>query len=77
MLVGVAIEEVEAAHGPEEEIRSAALAADGKTVRLDLPDMQPVHMLRVRCRIRAADRSRISLDMYLTIHKIADTARAR
>ena len=54
------------------EIRSAALAADGKTVRLDLPDMKPVHTLRVRCRIRAADRSRVSLDTYLTIHKMAD-----
>ena len=38
----------------------------------DFPDMKPVHMLRIRCRILAADRSRVSLDMYLTIDKLAD-----
>ena len=53
------------------EIKSARLAADGKTVFLEIPDMRPVHMLRIRCRIRAADRARISLDIYSTIHRLA------
>lgn len=55
------------------EIKSATLAADGKTVFLEIPDMRPVHMLRIRCRIRAADRSRISLDIYSTIHRLASS----
>ena len=52
------------------EIKSAKLSADGKTVSLGIPGMKPVHMLRVRCRIRAADRARVSLDVYYTIHKL-------
>ena len=53
------------------EIKSVRLSADGKTVFLEIPDMRPVHMLRIRCRIRAADRSRVSLDIYSTIHRLA------
>lgn len=53
------------------EISSATLATDGKTVLLEIPDMKPVHMLRVRCRIRAADGARVSLDMYFTVHRLA------
>jgi hypothetical protein len=52
------------------EIKSAAVSADGRRVTLEIPGMRPVMQMLVRVRIKAADGSAVSQDVYHTIHRV-------
>lgn len=52
-------------------IKSAKLLADKQTVLLEIPDIRPVHQMKIKLRISAADGSAISQEIYGTIHRLA------
>ena len=54
------------------EVSSAKLSADGKTVTLEIPGLKPVMQMGVKVRVRSADAAPVSLDVYLTIHKVPE-----
>lgn len=54
----------------EVKLKSARLSEDGKTVELEIPGIRPVMQLLIRMRLRAADGSRISADLYATINHV-------
>jgi hypothetical protein len=55
------------------EIAGAELREDRRTVLLRIPGMAPVDMLRIRCRIRAADGAQVSLDIYNSVRQLAES----
>jgi glucose/arabinose dehydrogenase len=52
------------------DIRSVRLSADGRKVSLEIPGMRPVMQMLVRYRLRAADNSPVTQDLWLTIHRV-------
>jgi glucose/arabinose dehydrogenase len=52
------------------EVASAKLSSDGKTVTLELPGLRPVMQMGIKVRVRSADAAQVSLELYLTIHKV-------
>lgn len=52
------------------DIRSAKLAPDGKTIQLEIPGLKPVDVMTVRIKIKAADGTRINLELVNTINKV-------
>ncbi|HZE98954.1 MAG TPA: DUF6797 domain-containing protein [Planctomycetota bacterium] len=52
------------------EVKSAKLSADGKTVTLEIPGLKPVMQMGIKARVRSADGAPVSLDVFLTIHKV-------
>jgi len=51
-------------------VKSAKLSADGKTVTLEIPGLKPVMQMGIKARVRSADGAPVSLDVFLTIHKV-------
>jgi hypothetical protein len=49
----------------------AALSADGRTVRLDLPDLAPTWCMEVKYRLRGTDGRLIAGTIHNTIHELA------
>ncbi len=54
------------------EITAATLAQDGKTVTLDVPDIQPTWCMEIRYRIRGDDGRKIDSMIHNTIHNLGD-----
>ena len=52
------------------EIKSAVVSPDGKTVTLEIPGLKPVMQMMIRFKIRAADKTAISQEVWHTIHKV-------
>jgi hypothetical protein len=52
------------------EVKSAKLAADGKTVRLEIPELKPVMQMGIKVRLRSADGAAVALEVYGTINKV-------
>jgi hypothetical protein len=48
----------------------ATLSADGTTVELMTPDVQPVHQLRIQLDLRTADGKAVKQTVYATIHAV-------
>ncbi len=55
-------------------IESVRVSEDGRSVFLAIPDMKPCMQMRIRYRLRGADGSRISQDIYNTVHALGDPA---
>lgn len=53
-------------------IKSVRLLADKKSVFLEIPGIQPVHQMKTKVKINAADGSPISQDIYNTIHRLGN-----
>lgn len=53
-------------------IKSVKLLADKKTIFLEIPDIQPVHQMKIKIKINAADGFPISQDIYNTIHRLGN-----
>ncbi len=51
------------------EIKSARLAADKRTVLLEIPDLLPAMQTRVKLSLKGADGAAIAHEIYSTIHK--------
>ena len=49
-------------------VSKATLAADGKTVRLDLPDLAPTWGMEIRYRVKGADGRAVAGVIHNTIH---------
>ncbi|MEZ6135368.1 MAG: DUF6797 domain-containing protein [Pirellulaceae bacterium] len=56
----------------ELSIASAELAADGKTIDLKIPDIQPTWCMSIEYKIRAANGQAIAGTIHNTIHRLAD-----
>ena len=54
----------------EVEILAAELSADGKTVFLEIEDIQPVMQMKINLNIKAADGSPVKLVIHNTINKL-------
>jgi hypothetical protein len=52
------------------EIKSAKVSADGKTVTLEIPGLKPVQQMMIRFKIKAADQTPISQEVWHTIHRV-------
>lgn len=52
------------------EIRAVHLASDGKTVFLEIPEIQPVMQMRVAYILRSADGKELRHQIYNTIHRV-------
>jgi len=52
------------------DIKKAELLEDGKTVRLSIPDLRPVHMMEIQYKIKAADGQVIVGKIDNTLHSI-------
>ncbi len=52
------------------EIKSVKVSEDRKTVTLEIPDLKPVMQMLVRVRVKAADGSPVSMDLFHTIHRV-------
>ena len=52
------------------EIVSAKLSADGKTVSLEMPKIQPVTNMIIKWRLKSADGAPMSQEIYNTINKV-------
>jgi hypothetical protein len=52
------------------EITSVTLSADGKTVFLEMPKIQPVMQMKLKYKINAADGTTVQQDFYGTINKL-------
>jgi hypothetical protein len=51
-------------------ISNAELLDDGKTVRLSIPDLKPVHMMEIQYKIKAADGQAIVGEIHNTLHSV-------
>jgi len=52
------------------EITAAKLSADGRSVRLTIPGLKPVHQMLLRVRAAGADGSPVKVDLYLTLNRV-------
>jgi hypothetical protein len=52
------------------EIESARLAADKKTVLLEIPGLRPVNQMKIKLSLKAADGTAINQEIYNTIHRL-------
>lgn len=53
-------------------VKSATLSADGMTVTLEIPGLQPVMQMKIKLRLTAADGSKVSFDIANSIHAVGD-----
>lgn len=53
-------------------VKSAAVSKDGRSVFLEIEDMQPCMQMLIRYRLSGADGAKISQEIYNTIHKLGD-----
>jgi len=51
------------------QVKSAKLLADGKTVFVEVPDIQPVHQMEIRIDLEATDGGVINTTIWNTVHK--------
>jgi hypothetical protein len=51
------------------EVKSARLGRDGKTVFLELSNIQPCDQLRIKATLKAADGTELTPELHATIHK--------
>ncbi|NOX53709.1 MAG: c-type cytochrome, partial [Planctomycetes bacterium] len=58
------------------EVRSATLEPDGRTVFLEISDLQPVMQLQISYTLRAADGAAIQQDLYSTINVLGPLYRS-
>ncbi|MEY2408433.1 MAG: hypothetical protein QOF48_1103, partial [Verrucomicrobiota bacterium] len=49
---------------------SAKLRADRKTVFLEIPDLQPVMQMKIKCHIKATDGTPVGAEIFNTINKV-------
>jgi cbb3-type cytochrome oxidase cytochrome c subunit len=56
----------------EVKIASATLQSDGKSVFIEIPQLQPVMQLAVQVAIRSADRQPVEHTVYATVHRLPD-----
>jgi hypothetical protein len=54
------------------EPRAAVLSADGRTVRLEIPGLRPVHQLRARYGLRSADGASFRGEFVATVHSLGE-----
>ena len=54
------------------KVESASRSGDGKTVRLAIKDHKPAMQVRIKGKLKAADGSRIVLDVAGTINRVPD-----
>ena len=52
-------------------VATATVLADGKTVRLDLPDLAPTWCMEIKYRLRGADGRAVTGTVHNTIHELA------
>ena len=52
-------------------VAKATVSADGKTVRLDLPDLAPTWCMEIKYRVRGADGRSVVGVIHNTIHALA------
>jgi len=52
------------------DVTSAKLSADGRTVFLAVPNLQPVMQMEIRYSLRAADGARVEGKIYNTINRL-------
>ena len=52
------------------EVKSARLAADRKTVFLEIPDLKPVMQMRIKYSLKAADGSPVASEIHNTINRV-------
>ncbi|HYE99763.1 MAG TPA: hypothetical protein VEJ18_12675, partial [Planctomycetota bacterium] len=50
--------------------RSATVSADGRSVTLEIPEIQPVMQMRIQMKIKAADGSPVSTEIHSTLHRL-------
>jgi hypothetical protein len=53
-------------------VRAARVSEDGRRVHLELEDMRPCMQLRMAMRLRGADGSRVTSDVWATVHALGD-----
>jgi len=51
-------------------IRSVTLAPDRKTVLLEIPDLQPVMQMRIKCNLKTDDGAPVAAEIFNTINKV-------
>ena len=59
----------------EVTVTRASLQADGRTVRLEIPDLAPVMQMHVKVDLESTDGTLIALDVLNTIHRIPGEAK--
>ena len=52
------------------QIRSVKLGPDGRTVFLEIPDLQPVMQMKIKCNLKAADGAPVAAEIFNTINKV-------
>ena len=55
------------------EITGVTLLSDGKSVLIRIKNLKPTWGMSIKCRIKAADGTRINLSIHNTIHKIGES----
>ena len=53
-------------------VAAARLEADGKTVHLDIPDIQPTWCMEIKYRLRSADGKPVDGVIHNTVHHLGD-----
>lgn len=56
------------------EIRAVQISKDGKSLYLEIPDMQPVQQMEIRYRIQTAAGERVSQTLHHTVHRLGSHA---
>ncbi len=56
--------------GESLEIKTVKLAADGKTIQLEVPGLKPVDNMVIRMKLKSADGARINTELFNTINKV-------
>lgn len=54
------------------EIPGASLSADGRTVRVEIPTLEPTQCYELKARLRGADAATIERSLHGTIHQLAE-----
>jgi len=52
------------------EVKSARLAADNRTVLLEIPDLKPVMQMRIKYNLKSADGSPVASEIHNTINRV-------
>jgi cytochrome c5 len=58
-------------------VAGATLAADNKTVFLEIPDLEPTWCMEIQCTLRAADGAPFTRTIHNTIHQLGNTQGTR
>jgi hypothetical protein len=54
----------------EVKIKSVSVSQDGRTVTLQLPDLQPVMQMMIQYNLKAADGAEVEQELYATINEV-------